>query len=228
MKSAIKYDCKRFEESKTKEIIEASRSTKKWKREFFYGKQLAVGLKEKYGENISNRSDMLMEATKFYKELYGAQMKEETLVTTQEGEDGTELTGDTFLEILNHEVEVVLTKLKGGKAPGLDKIENKILKDFAAVLAEPLTMLFNWIIAEETIVKQWKKSEIILLYKKGDKKLLNNYRLISLSSNIGKIFIKIMKNRAYPQLDSTQPGRASRLQKGLCDARSYTHTKSDN
>ena len=43
----------------------------------------------------------------------------------------------------------------------------------------------------------WKRSNIILAHKKSDKKLVNNYRRISLLPICGKIFEKIIFNKIY-------------------------------
>ena len=69
------------------------------------------------------------------------------------------------------------------------------------VLAQPLTDLLNLIIETGEVPKQWMKAEITLLHKKGDRKDLNNYRPISLVSNISKIFFQIVKERIFEKLD---------------------------
>lgn len=97
-----------------------------------------------------------------------------------------------------------MEKLKIGKATGPDGIENIILKEFEDELSRPLTKVFNKILDEEKIPRQWEDAEIIILYKKGANENINNYRPISLTSNISKIFSKIIKGRIYDQLDSKQ------------------------
>ncbi|GBP52215.1 Retrovirus-related Pol polyprotein from type-1 retrotransposable element R2 [Eumeta japonica] len=70
------------------------------------------------------------------------------------------------------------------KAPGPDGISNEVLKRAKHVITPILKDIFNDIIDSEAIPQQWPKSNIILLYKKGDQYDIGNYRLISLMSNI--------------------------------------------
>lgn len=92
-----------------------------------------------------------------------------------------------------------------GLIAGPDGIETETLKICANVLTDPLTKIFNNILNNYAIPKQWYTSEIILLHKKGSKTDLNNYRPISLSANINKLSFKIVRNRIYPTLDAKQP-----------------------
>ncbi len=62
--------------------------------------------------------------------------------------------------------------------------------------------------------KQWHKTEIILLYNKGDRSHLNNYRPVSLLSNISKVFFKLIKSRIYSILDIQQPINQAGFRRG--------------
>lgn len=65
--------------------------------------------------------------------------------------------------------------------------------------------MFNEILLTEQIPSQWTKSTLILLYKKGDKHDISNYRPISLMSNLYKVFSKILLGRISKRLDENQP-----------------------
>ena len=54
--------------------------------------------------------------------------------------------------------------------------------------------LFNRIIYLETVPFEWTKGIIIPIFKKGDRRDLNNYRGISLTSCVSKIFNRIIAN----------------------------------
>ncbi|KAA5557034.1 hypothetical protein F3G48_33075, partial [Pseudomonas aeruginosa] len=91
------------------------------------------------------------------------------------------------------------------KAPGPDGISNEILRNIKEILLPVLTGIFNDIMNTETIPQQWTEFLIILLYKKGDKYDIGNYRPISLMSNVYKIFAKIILKRIERTLDENQP-----------------------
>ena len=64
-------------------------------------------------------------------------------------------------------------------------------------LLKPLILLFENSIKDSCYPDIWKRSNIIPVHKKNDKRLVNNYRPISLLPIFGKILEKIMFNRVY-------------------------------
>ena len=64
-------------------------------------------------------------------------------------------------------------------------------------LLKPLIILFENSIKSSCYPDIWKKSNVIPAHKKNDKRLVNNYRPISLLPIFGKIFEKITFNRIY-------------------------------
>ena len=112
------------------------------------------------------------------------------------------------------EIQGTIIKLKNNKAPGPDKIENSYLKVLGESLKPIFVELFNKIIRSQQIPEQWYTSEIILLFKKGDRDKITNYRPINPSLNINKIFTKIVKNRIYGILDNNQGEEQSGFKRG--------------
>ncbi len=145
-------------------------------------------------------------ATKFYRELYADIVPEN--LTEEERHKWKEVCwGDAcLLPFLPEEVTKVLKAVKKSKTPGTDGIENE-------TLTTPLTKIFNRIIEERYVPEQWCISEIILLFKTGDRTESSNYRPISLKSNICKVFMKILKDRLYKTLDYQQPPEQASFRK---------------
>ncbi|CAB3228197.1 unnamed protein product [Arctia plantaginis] len=196
---SIRRDHKTRRQNTLKKHIERSGGTKKAFKELNYKKDWMLHLKNKDKDYTSKRQEILRIATEFYRELY----------TEKQPEDKEKL--DTWLNpapvpfILTEETIKAINSQKTDKAPGSDQITNELLKTTASVIAPILTNLFNEILRTENIPPDWMKSTIILLHKKGDKGDINNYRPISLMSNIYKVFSKIILSRIANVLDENQP-----------------------
>ncbi|EYB99960.1 hypothetical protein Y032_0119g870 [Ancylostoma ceylanicum] len=64
------------------------------------------------------------------------------------------------------------------------------------------------------IPKQWKCSRTVLIFKKGDKEEIENYRCIALLSIPYKVSTKIILNRLEGTLDAYQPTEQAGFRKG--------------
>lgn len=159
---------------------------------------------KKKDKNTSNRKDINAIATKFYQDLYS---NPENKHKQQQENVDKESNLETELEpkILPIEIEKAIYSQKMEKAPGPDKITNELLKGTLEDLLPILTSIFNEILITESIPTQWKTSHIILILKKGHKEDIENYRPISLMSNIYKVFSKIILQRISKILDENQP-----------------------
>ena len=73
-----------------------------------------------------------------------------------------------------------------------DSVSNEMIKYGMPLLLEPLTKLFNLIFMKGTFPKAWNESFITLIHKKGNKYDNSNYKGISITSNLGKLFNKII------------------------------------
>ena len=73
------------------------------------------------------------------------------------------------------------------KSPGPDGLHPRILKELS-ILATPLKYIFLQSLNDEKAPLDWKMANISPIYKKGSKKLRDNYRPISLTSVISKMF----------------------------------------
>lgn len=98
--------------------------------------------------------------------------------------------------ITEEEVARTITNLQNNKAPGPDKITNKILKQLDGNHKKFLTHLFNECLKKSHYPSQWKEAEVICLPKPGKNlKSPESYRPISLLNTCGKVFDKIVLAR---------------------------------
>ncbi|VVC42488.1 Reverse transcriptase domain [Cinara cedri] len=99
------------------------------------------------------------------------------------------------------EVNNIISNMKGDSAPGKDGISNNIVKQIKESLSEILAHIFNTILWEGTIPDYFKSAIVTPIYKNGDKKLINNYRPISLLNIFSKIFERAIKTRLLDYLE---------------------------
>ena len=108
----------------------------------------------------------------------------------------------TDIDITIGLVKNELEKLSEHKAPGPDGIPNIVLKQCAAELALPLQRLFNKSLKEGTVPRNWRKVKVVPIYKKGSKSKPGNYRPVSLTSQVGKVMERIVKNSLADHLET--------------------------
>ena len=99
----------------------------------------------------------------------------------------------TSLDFDEDELLKIIRALNINKAHGHDDISIRMIKICDKSLIKPLTFLFKTSVRSSHYPDIWKKSSIIPVHKKNDKRLVNNYRPISLLPVFGKIFEKIFE-----------------------------------
>ncbi|CAM5140014.1 unnamed protein product [Natator depressus] len=119
------------------------------------------------------------------------------------------------------EIEVVrdyLEKLDVHKSMGPDELHPRVLKELAAVIAEPLAIIFenSWRTGE--VPDDWKKANVVPIFKKGKKENPGNYRPVSLTSVPGKIMEQVLKESILKHLHERKVIRNS--QHGFTKGRS--------
>ena len=117
--------------------------------------------------------------------------------------DFTLLTDNKIETIILTSVEIfnILKHLNVSKAVGPDKISNRILKECAISLSEPLARLFNLSLAQGVFPSCWKIANVIPIFKKESKNNASNYRPISLLSSLSKVLEKAVHYHLYTYLN---------------------------
>ena len=105
----------------------------------------------------------------------------------------------SFMNLEFHELDVqlLLKNINPGKASGPDGIHGIVLKNCATALAKPLTKMFNISFVTGCIPDEWKLASVVPVHKKDEKGSVKNYRPISLTSLIMKVFERCIRNELY-------------------------------
>ena len=96
----------------------------------------------------------------------------------------------------------LLLKIDPNKAQGPDNINGRVLKNCAKSLCIPLTYLFRLSYSTSCIPQDWKMANIVPVHKKGSKSNVENYRPISLTSLVMKIFEKVIREELMAKCSS--------------------------
>ena len=122
------------------------------------------------------------------------------------------------VSITKEDMYKALKSLKINKSPGPDEIHPRILSECAEELSYPLTTLFTLTMSSGVLPQAWKVAEVRPIFKKGNKSTPGNYRPVSLTSVICKVFESFVRDAIYNHFTSN--GFLSNKQFGFCKGRS--------
>ena len=102
------------------------------------------------------------------------------------------------------EISYTVKNLSNGKAPGPDGVVAELLKHGGEELVESLVLMFNLCRNDCITPEEWSEELMKLIHKSGSFTSLDNYRGISLTSVIGKVFTATLARR-MTNSDSEDP-----------------------
>ena len=101
----------------------------------------------------------------------------------------------------------IITEMSNTTAPGITKISNVMIKEGGPQLREVILKLFRVLFVSGRVPGSWKKSLICPVPKKGDLNLICNYRPISLTETLRKIFEKFLVQDIIAEIEPMHAGQ---------------------
>ena len=113
--------------------------------------------------------------------------------------------GESLDEITIYELDSAIKQLQRRKAVGPDDIPNEALIESGKKMRKKILCIFNNIYRTEEIPQTWRQGKIIRIYKgKGKKGQCSNERGITPSSNLGKLFERIINNKILGKINMSE------------------------
>ena len=114
----------------------------------------------------------------------------------------TDVSPELFVlhQVTENQVERVIRSLPSNKAPGMDKISSRILKDSLPSTLTTITHIVNNSFVTNTFARAWKTAEVTPILKCGNPDVPNNYRPISLLPIVSKVTERLVHGQLMEHL----------------------------
>ena len=104
------------------------------------------------------------------------------------------------MEMLNEEIRDAISSSNRDSAAGPDGVKMSVFKEAEDYVITPLRILFNTINSLGLIPTNFKTAKVIMIHKKNSKQEMGNYRPISMSNHISKVWERAFNQRLMKHL----------------------------
>ena len=94
-------------------------------------------------------------------------------------------------------------------------MQPRVLMEVAEQVSEILTDTFNSSLESGQVLEDWRVANVKPLFKKGSREEMGNYRLVSLTSVVGKVLETLIKDQMRNHLNKYKLIKGRRLSMGL-------------
>lgn len=107
----------------------------------------------------------------------------------------------TYFNITESKIKEKIRKLRPAAAPGPDSIGAGLIQELQEELTPALRIVFRKLLDEKHTPEDWRTAHVTPIYKKGPKHEPGNYRPVSLTSVMCKLFEALVKDAIISDLD---------------------------
>jgi hypothetical protein len=122
-------------------------------------------------------------------------------VTMFNGPNSDKLNYFKFTEV---EVSRSLKRLRADKSGGPDNVKRKLLLELYEEVSQPLCLIFNKSMEESVVPQDWRIANACPIYKHGSRSQAENYRPVSLTSQVCKVFETLVRDSIVKHLEDNQ------------------------
>jgi Reverse transcriptase (RNA-dependent DNA polymerase)/Endonuclease-reverse transcriptase len=151
----------------------------------------------RYKGEVTNDKEKIIEMwEEYFQKLLNGEKRESQMEVEQEVKSSDENM------ISMTEMEQAVKKMKNGRAPGIDEVTIEMIKAGGSAGIEWLFRIIRAAWKENRVPEDWTRGEIVVIFKKGDRKECSNYRGITLISQCAKIYERILEKRVRDQIET--------------------------
>ena len=108
---------------------------------------------------------------------------------------------DDDMTFTKEDVIEAIDEVNPNAARGPDEIPIRVLKECKLTVAEPIYLIWDCSFTKSQVPSYYKDSIVTPIHKKGSKFLAQNYRPVSLTSHIVKLFERILRKQLVNYLE---------------------------
>lgn len=154
----------------------------------------------KDGQEITDKEEVANEFNNYFASVFVTEIDSCRPPQTDGTTESTNcITNISFSE---EEVRKKLGKLRPDKSAGADDILPRYLLEISDQISKPLSILFNKSIEESGVPEDWRLANVTPIFKKGERAKPENYRPVSLTSQICKIMETVIRDKMIEHLES--------------------------
>ena len=111
---------------------------------------------------------------------------------------------DDMLDFEVSDIIKAIEDIKPNAAPGPDDIPVMLLKNCKDAVTEPTHLIWKMCFSAEEVPSLYKFSHVVPLYKKDSRAMPTNYRPISFTSHVIKIFERVIRKKMVDYLEKNE------------------------